>query len=585
MGRPVLFLDLDGVICCNFRGELEYDKLCQVKRICDQTEAVVVLSTDWRRRSDLRQRAYHTLESVGVNVVGSTPEYSLMARVRPLEILAWMKENRFDPQEGWCAIDDRDLVLEEGGRPAFIGHFVLTEFMIGLTPLLADQCIQKLRSTRQSAQPPPGRPPSVCKESQELSSAPSAMTGPAPAMAPASSLIPSTRCNGTTSSSPGSFPSESDGGNPLCSLRELLRDSSLEHLEAAMSGVSLRSLDAILNRTDGSGGRVALLAHLKGAGLSKIGERQALANAFSKAQRLGRIAIPPPADEPTSAIETPSLAAAPHPSPSRSPLSSPQAAHLVGFAYAGSSMTSFHGAPAASQPASADGFAPSSRSHPKDEQLVKIYAPGSELALTTGLIALQPSATRVCIILHPHPARGGDMHSPFVVQCVQLCRRHGISTLRFDFSVPDGWHLREATDELLHANSRELASAIAMLRLRAPAAHVILAGYSWGALVGLAVARQEPSSVQALALIAPPIDFVPEALGPSRRDFALWPMLLACGETDEYCSAERLKSVASTNASTTVIFKGVGHFLQGESAATAASYTINWVSALHLSFD
>ena len=141
--------------------------------------------------------------------------------------------------------------------------------------------------------------------------------------------------------------------------------------------------------------------------------------------------------------------------------------------------------------------------------------------------------------MHPHPARGGDMHSPFVVQCVQLCRRHGISTLRFDFSVPDGWHLREATDELLHANSRELASAIAMLRLRAPAAQVILAGYSWGALVGLAVARQEPSSVQALALIAPPIDFVPEALGPSRRDFALWPMLLACGETDESTAAPR----------------------------------------------
>ena len=38
MGRPVLFLDLDGVICCNFRGELEYDKLCQVKRVCDRRE-------------------------------------------------------------------------------------------------------------------------------------------------------------------------------------------------------------------------------------------------------------------------------------------------------------------------------------------------------------------------------------------------------------------------------------------------------------------------------------------------------------------------------------------------------------------
>ena len=97
---PVLFLDLDGVVCCNFHGELERDKLLQVKRICDEAHAEVVLSTDWRRRPDLKQRAIQTLAAVGVKVIGATPEYSLMSRVRPREILAWMKEHDFDQREG-----------------------------------------------------------------------------------------------------------------------------------------------------------------------------------------------------------------------------------------------------------------------------------------------------------------------------------------------------------------------------------------------------------------------------------------------------------------------------------------------------
>ena len=58
----ILFLDLDGVVCCNFHGELERDKLAQVARICREAEAVVVLSTDWRRRPELRRRAEQTLD-------------------------------------------------------------------------------------------------------------------------------------------------------------------------------------------------------------------------------------------------------------------------------------------------------------------------------------------------------------------------------------------------------------------------------------------------------------------------------------------------------------------------------------------
>ena len=54
-GLRLVFLDIDGVICCNRVGELEASKLAQLQRICRETGAKVVLSTDWRRQAALKR--------------------------------------------------------------------------------------------------------------------------------------------------------------------------------------------------------------------------------------------------------------------------------------------------------------------------------------------------------------------------------------------------------------------------------------------------------------------------------------------------------------------------------------------------
>ena len=173
------------------------------------------------------------------------------------------------------------------------------------------------------------------------------------------------------------------------------------------------------------------------------------------------------------------------------------------------------------------------------------------------------------------------MNNPFVTEAVRMFQAAGISTLRFNFSNGrDG--IGDDTDALISANQLELSSAVAMLKLRAPDAAVILVGYSYGALVSLAAARKDPTSIQALALIAPPIEYVSEGLGPSRRDFALWPMLMAAGDADEYCSTARLRTTAGDSASTIVILKSIGHFLQGASAELAARHAVEWVEALQV---
>ena len=52
----VIFLDIDGVICCNSFGRLEENKLQLLKSVVDSTGAKVVLSTDWRRWPKLKQQ-------------------------------------------------------------------------------------------------------------------------------------------------------------------------------------------------------------------------------------------------------------------------------------------------------------------------------------------------------------------------------------------------------------------------------------------------------------------------------------------------------------------------------------------------
>ena len=67
-------------------------------------------------------------------------------------------------------------------------------------------------------------------------------------------------------------------------IAELLGELDLEHLGPALASETTGSLRARL-----ADGRLALLAHLKGAGVKSLPERQAVAGALAKAVRAGRI--------------------------------------------------------------------------------------------------------------------------------------------------------------------------------------------------------------------------------------------------------------------------------------------------------
>ena len=117
----ILFLDVDGVVCCNQNGQLEPEKMQQLIRITKEADAKVCLSSNWRLYEDLREFLYAELDAVGIECIGTTPDAGEATHgegMRPCEIGAWIRFWHEDKQRqriaSFVAVDDRPLLQEKG---------------------------------------------------------------------------------------------------------------------------------------------------------------------------------------------------------------------------------------------------------------------------------------------------------------------------------------------------------------------------------------------------------------------------------------------------------------------------------------
>ena len=182
-GPPLklIFLDVDGVICCNGAGRLEVDKLKRISQVVEKTGAKIVLSTDWRRDPSLKAIITTALSEVSCQVIGATRKGAPLKPIRPQEITGWLDafiEKGREVTE-WVAVDDRELIGEIGGD-RLRGHFVNTSFASGLTDRAADRMVAVLNGDHEQGMgaftpsagalrkgPPPGgrRTPSPARPS------------------------------------------------------------------------------------------------------------------------------------------------------------------------------------------------------------------------------------------------------------------------------------------------------------------------------------------------------------------------------------------------------------------------------------
>ena len=160
----LIFLDIDGVICCNSFGRLEDKKLRILQGVCKETSAKVVLSTDWRRVPVLKQRLLATLRDYGIEAIGSTPCRPAWQAVRPMEIVSWLAAYHETAGSAdrpyvthFVAIDDRALLQETGGD-GLQGHFVHTRVSVGITDRAAQRMKELLTQNEPNAARIPGVP-------------------------------------------------------------------------------------------------------------------------------------------------------------------------------------------------------------------------------------------------------------------------------------------------------------------------------------------------------------------------------------------------------------------------------------------
>ena len=153
----VLFLDVDGVLCLNEYATLEPALLRNLALVTESTGCVVVVSSDWRMFPSKLRELTRALRTRGVRVIGKTrPTTQGAADERPNEIKHFLASFRARMRrqgkpfrvQRWCAVDDRNLPVEEGGEMCGPSRFVRTDVKTGLTFDVAMKIINALNRRR-----------------------------------------------------------------------------------------------------------------------------------------------------------------------------------------------------------------------------------------------------------------------------------------------------------------------------------------------------------------------------------------------------------------------------------------------------
>ena len=154
----------------------------------------------------------------------------------------------------------------------------------------------------------------------------------------------------------------------------------------------------------------------------------------------------------------------------------------------------------------------------------------------------------LAVALHPHPQYGGDMHNHVVTAVCGALAESGATTLRFNFR---GAGRSEGAFDSGHGEANDARAAVDALRALRPDGRLLLAGYSFGAMIAAATAADVRPD--ALALISPPLGMMPTlAIDPELRT------LLITGDDDRIAPPDALRALDAPNR-TIVVAPGVDH--------------------------
>ena len=112
------------------------------------------------------------------------------------------------------------------------------------------------------------------------------------------------------------------------------------------------------------------------------------------------------------------------------------------------------------------------------------------------------NALLAAVVCHPHPLYGGTLHNKVVYQVAKSLHRAGVPVLRFNFR---GAGLSEGAHDQGRGERDDVRAALDFLARKFPARPLLLAGFSFGAWVGLRVGCED-ARVSALIGLGLPVN-------------------------------------------------------------------------------
>jgi alpha/beta superfamily hydrolase len=114
-----------------------------------------------------------------------------------------------------------------------------------------------------------------------------------------------------------------------------------------------------------------------------------------------------------------------------------------------------------------------------------IFLEGQAGRLESTLWTIPGAGARLAaVVCHPHPLFGGTMHNKVVYQAAKTLHRRGIPVLRFNFR---GAGMSEGQHDKGEGEREDVRAGLDYLAKEFPGHRILLAGFSFGAWVGLQV--------------------------------------------------------------------------------------------------
>ena len=205
-----------------------------------------------------------------------------------------------------------------------------------------------------------------------------------------------------------------------------------------------------------------------------------------------------------------------------------------------------------------------------EEHITFPVGEGADAITLEGLLSTSDRAPALgAVLCHPHPLYGGEMHNNVVSALAHAFQKENIATLRFNFR---GVGRSEGSHDEGVAEREDVKAAVTTLLDRQAVSTVVVAGYSFGSMVGLQ-AGAEDDRVQRLIGVAFPLGL----RDPAFLVNVTKPILFISGDRDTYSPIPDLTElVAKISAPKQLeVMSGADHFFmarEGEVAQAAVSF-------------